>query len=428
MKDELNLSFRSIFFRRKQYFSLFLVCLFGVGISVFSLFLVDGMLSALENKAKIYYGGDYQFIGGDSGLNINNKDELFEKLKPVFSENTVITERYDLDAKYAAFYYEGEGVRQRVIKGIHFAEEKNILNSFNIVEGSIENFMTDQKNLVLLSEPIANMLNIHTGDELTFYIRNRHGYVDTTPLIVGAIFRDSSLFGMYTSYMDIDILRNMDKYPNNLCNRICISLPKNEKQLKPEEYQAKLEEIFTMYPLVNDKTIFYNDLGKVPMPTYALIKIGANLQDVQILIDAMKLIAAFVIIVLVVIIVAGVSSTFRVIVMKRINEIGIYKAIGMKRHKIYLMLIFETALLVILGCIAGFIFSLLLSGIVRCFTLSFIPAFDIFLVSGRLLPIISIKYFLIISFIVIVTTIFAVLFSIKKSVSITPCEALAITE
>ena len=39
----LLMSLKSIVFRRKQYLSLMLVCLFGVGISLFCLFLIDGM-------------------------------------------------------------------------------------------------------------------------------------------------------------------------------------------------------------------------------------------------------------------------------------------------------------------------------------------------------------------------------------------------
>lgn len=44
-----------------------MVTVFGVAISLFALFVVDGMLNALETKGKIYYGGDLMFIGSVSG-------------------------------------------------------------------------------------------------------------------------------------------------------------------------------------------------------------------------------------------------------------------------------------------------------------------------------------------------------------------------
>jgi ABC-type antimicrobial peptide transport system permease subunit len=288
-------------------------------------------------------------------------------------------------------------------------------------------------NGVLLSEPIAKMLEVHSGDEITFMLRNSKKQINTISLIVKGIFRDSSLFGMYTSYMDREVLSKAYGFPKGSCNRVCILLPNgspSEKEI--QAYQAALSEKFKMYPLVEDKQTYYNDCiyahnfeGEQP---YALIKLSANLQEIQIIIDAMKAIVAFVIVMLLIIIVTGVSSTFRVIAMKRIYEIGIYKAIGMKRMKIYGMLLTETLLLIVGGCIAGFLFSCLITGVIGLFNFSFIPAFDIFLTNGVLKARISLLYFVVVSGIVIVTTTLAVLFAIRKSVRITPCEALAVTE
>ena len=424
----LAMSLKSVLYRRKQYLSLILVCFFGVGLSLFCLFLIDGMLGALEYKAKIYYGGDLQFIGGSPGLTMWNQNEVIEQLHEVFPEDVTISQRQDVDADYAAFYFEGTGVRQRVIKGVDFETEKQLFASWNFVEGNAEDIKGT--NGILLSEPIAQMLEVRVGDSITFlYQIPWSGQINTQEMVVKGIFKDSSLFGMYTSYMDIDLLNEVCQLGAGTCNRIVLFFKNGsptEKQIV--QYQHELEQRFSMFELTDNKQKFYDQLWALPMPTYALIKLSANLQEVQILIDAMKLIAAFVIIMLVIIIVAGVSSTFRVIVMKRINEIGIYKAIGMKRYKISGMLLCETSLLVIIGCILGFILSLILTFIAGFINLSFIPAFDIFLTNGVLKAKISLLYFVIISGAVLVTTMVAVLFAVKKSVKITPCEALAVTE
>ena len=354
MTDELKMGLRSLLYRRKQYLSLFLVCFFGVGVSLFCLYSVNGMLSALEDKARIYYGGDLQFIGGSGGM--DQPLENIEAIREFFPENTIITERFDFDADYAAFYYEGTGVRQRVIKGVNFEKEKKLFANFNYIEGSAEDIYGT--NGVLLSEPIAKMLEVHAGDEITFMLRNGAWQINTVPMIVKGIFRDSSLFGMYTSYMDREVLSNAYGYPAIYCNRICVMLPEGSPSKQQiQEYQDKLSKKLNMFRLVEDKQEYYNNCiyahnfeGDQP---YALIKLSANLQEIQIIIDAMKAIVAFVIAMLLIIIVTGVSSTFRVIAMKRINEIGIYKAIGMKRFKIYGMLLTETLLLIIAGCIAG---------------------------------------------------------------------------
>ena len=125
----LAMSLKSVLYRRKQYLSLILVCFFGVGISLFCLYLIDGMLDALEYKAKFYYGGDLQFIGGSAGLMMWNQGEVIDQLKEVFPEDVIISQRQDVDAEYAAFYFEGTGVRQRVIKGVDFETEEPLLSS-----------------------------------------------------------------------------------------------------------------------------------------------------------------------------------------------------------------------------------------------------------------------------------------------------------
>ena len=55
-------------------------------------------------------------------------------------------------------------------------------------------------------------------------------------------------------------------------------------------------------------------------------------------------------------------------------------------------------------------------------------SYDIFLINGKMKGDISFFYFIGIFAVVLVTTLTAVMFAVKKSVSVTPCEALAVTE
>ena len=422
------LALKSVIYRRKQYISLVLVSFFGVGISLFVLFLVNGMLDSLRYKAKIYYGGDLQLLGETASLNQIHPDNTIEQIRDIFPDDVIFAKRFDFDADYAAFYFEGTGVRQRVIKGVNFDVEKKLFDDWNFSSGGIEG-MSNGSNGVLLSEPIAKMLEVKVGDEITFMFRNINWALDTRTLVVKGIFKDSSLFGMYTSYMDYDFLTDVYGYPDEWCNRVCLFFPEKSPSAKQiEVFQSELEKKLKMFRLVEDKNLFYNQLGNLQYPTYALIKLDANLQDVKIVIEAMKAISIFIIFMLIAIIIIGISSTYRVIVMKRINEIGVFKALGFRRSRISIMLLLETSMLVFLGCIGGLLFSFVLCFLTRFFNLSFIPAFYIFLSNGVLKPLISLKAFAGISFGVIVTTVLAVLFSIRKAVKMPPCKALATTE
>ena len=167
--NTLKMGFRSVLYRKKQYLSLFGVCIVGVGFSLFILFLVAGMLDALESKAKNYYGGDLNFIGGTWSLSIDNIEDVITDLQSCFPEGTVITPRFDFDAEYSSFYFEGVEVRQRVIKGCDFEREKALFSNLNYVEGNADN-MADSTG-VLLSMPIAQKLGVHVNDSITFLLK-----------------------------------------------------------------------------------------------------------------------------------------------------------------------------------------------------------------------------------------------------------------
>lgn len=246
--------------------------------------------------------------------------------------DAVITERYDFSAETnVSLYYEGEEVLQRVIKAVDFEKESYLFAKMNMMEGNAA--IEAGSNKILLSAPIAKKLGVKCGDSITLYLRTLTGYINTVDLEINGIFSDSSVFGMYTTYVNLDFMRKTYGYDYDFTNRICIEFPErkglNDKFIA--DLQKKMEKEFKMFPLVDDKRIFYDSEWKLSEDTFALIPLKANLTDVKILKNAMSAVIMLIIVLLVLIINAGMGSTYRVIVMKRINEIGIYMAIGMKK-------------------------------------------------------------------------------------------------
>lgn len=424
----LKMGFRSVLYRKKQYLSLFLVCVVGAGLSLFCVFLVSGMLNALNNKARIYYGGDLQFLVGQKKLQIYNSSQYLKQLQDIFPKDCIISGRIDFDADESAFYFEGTSVRQRVIKGVDFQREQSLFENFNYADGDASDIYGT--NGVLLSEPIAKQLNVHVGDAVTLMCDTYDDQKNTVELIVKGIFIDSSVFGMYTSYMDIEFLRKATYADDDWCNRIGIFFPKeNLTEKKTLAYQKELEKFYTMHPISYDKNVFYSAMrDSIESPLCALIPLEANLAELKIIIDAMSIISKLIIYILTIIVVAGIASTYRVLVMKRIDEIGIFKAVGMKRSRIFTLLLTETSVLVLFGCIFGFIFSLILCIITGTVDFSIIPAFDVFLNNGHIEPKYSFSGILSVCVPLFVTTMLAVMFAVVKAVKITPVEALAVTE
>lgn len=425
---QTKIALRSLIYRKNQYVSLFLVAMFGIAISLAAISVSTGMIKSMNQKAKIYYGGDFAMMcATDDGLAIFDYEKNLEIIKSTLPKDAVVSPRMDLLAKDTAFYFEGVQALQRTIKGIDFKKERELISSFYLVEGDFD--IPSNSNGLLISLPIAKMLNVHAGDEIIFQIKTVDNILNTVPVIVKGIFQDSSVFGTYTSYMDFNFLKKAYGRPENFANRICVNFPNRkitEKQLY--EFYNLLKNKLNMYDWVEDKDDYIDASDYFTQETWGLIPLSANLNDVEIMELAMDAVITFIVVILTIIVVAGIGSTYRVLIMKRITEIGIYMAIGMKKRAITCTLLFESLILLIAGCIGGIILTGAFCSIISIFDFSFIPSFDMFLEKGNLSPSLDVIKSVAVLASVIIVTLLAVLYSTLKSIKIMPVQALAVTE
>ena len=423
-----KIALRSLIYRKNQYVSLFLVAMFGIAISLAAIAVSSGMINSMNEKAKIYYGGDIALMGSSGeGLEIFDCDKKVDIIRSFFPDDAVVTPRMDLLAKRSAFYFEGTQALQRTIKGVVFENEKDLLSKFYFVEGGCD--IPENSNGVLISLPIAKILNVHVGDEITFQIKTYDDYLNTAQLVVKGIFQDSSVFGTYTSYMDFNFLKDAYHRPKDFANRICVNFPKRnitEKDL--HAFYDKMNESLKMFPWITDKDDYIDSTGEFTEETWGFIPLSANLNDVEIMELAMDAVITFIVVILTIIVVAGIGSTYRVLIMKRITEIGIYMAVGMKKRSIISTLLFESFLLLLAGCIGGMILTGVFCSVISLFDFSFIPSFDMFLEKGNLTPRLDVIKSVAVIASVIIVTLLAVLYSTLKSIKIMPVEALAVTE
>lgn len=429
------LAFRSLLCRRKLYFPLFLVCAVCSGISFFVFFIIAGMSDAFQEKARLYYGGDLQFIGGAGALDFWETEKTMGVLRPLLPPETTLTSRVELGGDSCSFYYEGTEVVLWVVKGVDFKIEKNLFDALQFVTASGSEVRVPEiagTNSILISKQIADRLGVGQGDVLQFFCRTLQGYVNSVDVQIAGVFSDPSVLGIYTAYCDVGCLRRAIGANADYSNRISFIFPREPSRADIAGFQEKLSERFTMYPLVSDKQAFYDDLLENRVfgdtPVYALITLQANQEELAEIMDAMETLFAFIVALLSLIIVVGIGSSYRVIVLKRVNEIGIYMSLGIRNSTISSLLFLEVMFLVVLGCVGGFAFSNILMFFSRYCDLSSIPGIDVFLQEGRLTA--SLVYAPVLGFsaVILVTTGLYVLFSIRKTMTISPVDAIRITE
>ena len=183
IRTEIQIASRTIGNNFSRYYSLFLLCLFSFAIALSSLALMNGMLQSLSDKAKVYYGGDYQFIGGNGSLNIYNTSELVSNLTKILPKDISIRPRIDFGSEYEKIiFFQGESLSFRMLKGFDFKTNSDLFQYFNLVSGTFEDI--EQDNGILISSAIAEKLHIKVGDALTIYFENFKYNIDTSFAIV----------------------------------------------------------------------------------------------------------------------------------------------------------------------------------------------------------------------------------------------------
>lgn len=422
-----KIALKSILNRHQQYKSLFAVTAVGICIMLSALMITDGMIKSMNEKARQYYGGDVQFLGGlhlTKSLEQAHKEAALLK-QNLKNDNVLVIERFNHDGSKDSYYFEGTSVKQRAIIGVNFEEEKELFSKFTFVEGSYEK--GEYEDTVLLSEPIAKKLGCHVGDSVTYYCPTDNG-INTTQLVLTGIFQDASVFGMYTSYVNYSSLMTaLCREPQ--IDRISIYYkngePSNRQLLK---LYSELSDTFNMYPFGIDKQDFYDDYSKLNgVEKYCLIPLSSNVTDLKLVISALQLIVAAIVLMLMIIISVGISSTYRVIVIKRNVESGTLRAIGMRPSGVMKMFVAEAFLLLISGALTGFAASFIIVNVIAKFNLSFVSGFDLFLTGGCLIPGINGLKITGLVTVIIVTTLCSVLFTLRKLVHVSPVTAMATT-
>ena len=414
---------------------LFFAASIGMALAISVYGMLNGMMASLYNKARIYYGGDAILLNRYTFF--KDSESYLKKIEPYFDKKGYyVSLRYDYEFD-SYLIFEGTSIKQRKLKGVDFSREESLFNGLNFVAGSSAGMKNS--NGILISSQLAQLLSATVGDNLVLMIKTQNNYTNTANVIIKGIFKDTSVFGQNISYLDIDFLKDVISAPQTSCTtfgvfakREKISSKAGIKNQELVKIYKDLSEFLSMYKFTTNKSDFLNDFNLFRSPKemsrICLVSLDANLDDVSFLMDAMYVVIYIIMSVLIIIIAIGIGSTYKVIAVKRINEIGIYMALGMKKSQIILLFLIEAFFLLSASFVFSIVLSLLFILIFKFLDFSFIPNFDIFLTNSHIIINISIWQTLLIFIIICIVTLLLVFITVKKNVNIQPVDALSVAE
>ena len=224
------------------------------------------------------------------------------------------------------------GVR---ILGINPETEKKVTSIYkDIVKGNY--FDETWKNQIVVGEKLADNLGLKEKSKIVLGFQGIDGSIIYGAFRVTGIFRtESSMFdksNVFVKENDLLKLINSDKISNEIVVRL------SSVQLVDSVYIP----IKNKYPNLSVK--YWGELAPELNFYYQSVVLQSNI-FVGIILFALLF---------------GITNTMLMSVMERVREFGVLMAVGMKRSRVFFMIIMETISLSFIGGIIGLILALIL--------------------------------------------------------------------
>jgi ABC-type lipoprotein release transport system permease subunit len=282
------------------------------------------------------------------------------------------------------------------------AEEQMLTNlKGKIIEG---NYFNPQKtNEIILSEKLRKKLKLNLNKKTILTFQDKEGNLASAAFRITALYKttntpydDSNVFVKIT---DVDSLAGIP----NAVNEIAVLLQSNTFL---DESQTHLKQKFPKTEIKNWKEIA-PELG---------LTVSVGDQMVFIFMGIILLALAF-----------GIVNTMMMAVLERTREIAMLLALGMNKFKIFMMILLETFFLILAGCPVGILLAFATIGITQKTGIDFSRFSDVyssFGYSSIIYPDLTLRQFVIIMILVLLTALFSALFPARRALQLNPAESL----
>ncbi len=341
----LSLAWKNVW--RNKLRSLIIITAITLGLvgGIFSLAFSNGMLVQMIQSTIKTETADLQIhnknfkTNYDLGYSISDADALKDKIDKVKGV-TAAAERVVVSGM-ANSASNGLGV---MIKGVNPSDEKQISDvSSKLVSGK---YFNNKRNPAVVGEKLLDKLNLKLHSKIILTFQDKNGDITTAAFRVVGIYRtNNTQFDQSVVFVRSGDLVREASLGRNYVNEIAIRIL-NQNFLTP--VKSSLEKIFSKNP------VFAN----LEVETWSDLK--PSLKIMQQYTDQ------YLVIFMIIILIAlsfGVVNTMLMAIMERTHEIGMLLAIGMRRSKVFIMIIYETVFLSFVGGVTGVFLAFILNQI-----------------------------------------------------------------
>lgn len=291
------------------------------------------------------------------------------------------------------------GVR---ITGIIPEDETKVTSIHNqIVAGSY--FEGEDANQILLGHKLAENLGIRQRSKVVLSFQGLDGTIIYGAFRVTGIFRtESTMFDRSTVFIhENDILSLLNTEP--ICHEIAIRL-------------NSVQNVDTVYRNLK------KSINHLSVKSWKELAPELKLMDEMIGLQLTIFMGVILFALL-----FGITNTMLMSVLERVREFGVLMAIGMKRKKVFSMIILETITLAIVGGVVGIIsaiITIIYFGFAGINLSAFTAGFSEWGLSSILYPILPFSFYLSITIMILFTAVFSAIYPAIKAIKLKPATAI----
>jgi putative ABC transport system permease protein len=352
--------------------------------------LTAGMEAAMMESAltmltgHVNVGGFFKVTSGSAAPLVADYPKLVALVKEKVPELDYWTQRGRAWAKAVS----ESSSMDLVLAGVDVANEPSFRKTLRVLDGKLDELA--QPGTILLFEGQADRLKVKVGDVLTVSAPTARGVNNTADLRVAVLAKNVGLLSAFSAFVHEDTGRLL--YGLNQATTGAVHLYLKDPAAAPAVAARLRQEIAKAGWRVMEpeaQPYWMKLMLKVPSEDWTGQKIDVTTADEEMgqfkqFILALRVVSGILVVVLMVVVVIGILNTLAIAIRERTREIGTLRAIGMQRRKVLWLFVLETALLGLLGTVAGALLACAVAGIVNAFAIQLPEAVQVFLSQERL--------------------------------------------
>lgn len=337
-------------------------------------------------------------------FSINNQHNIISEIKKIEGVKAV-SSRIKVLAM-ASTAETGAGI---MLNGINPENEKQVTNlSRQLLEGDYIN--AQDRIPILIGQKLAKKLNARLRSKIVITTANLDGIITYGAFRVTGIYHtENDMFDEINVFVRKSELSDMLGMKENAVNEIAISLFDHDQSI----------------PITNILRAKYADqIQQEELIIRPWIEITPSLNA---MIEMMDYFSYIFMIIILIALAFGIVNTMLMVVMERIKELGMLKAIGMNSKRIFQMIMLETIFLSIIGGMVGLFLSTLMIEYFGYYGLSLDAlkeGYNSMGFSSIVYPSVNLEFYLWTTILVIVTAILASIYPARKALKLNPAVAI----